>query len=517
MRKLLLGIVAVLIVAGGGLYWGLAIYPTRLFRASVDATIAALPAGYSASYTGASYSLFSSTAILTGVSVHRPEPNAFDVAIEQVTLVHPATDIGASWAKAAADPAKIAPGFALPVADEVSLKGFTYRGANDRVALASMRVSHPRLYPWALLHPGVPSLAEARASLMARTHAPQPGDFLPLLRAEALWTLGFGYDAYEAEGLDAHGGVPATENAPPTEVSYTIQKMTSGRYDRGTFASTAFDGLTMRSELFGSLGVAHAEIEGLDVQQPLAALLDGQDMTPALLDGISLKSMSYGPMSVQGAVGAPSVLGTFSLANLAFRHGWLVSIDLAFDGVRVNRDQIPNLNAVDALDRLGLDAMTFDFDLAYRWDLAKGEMTVAKAVLAVKELGSLTLSFDVANAATPQDFGTKARLVHAVLLYQDASLAERAIKMAAEEKGSNPDDLRAQIIGTLQQIQKAPDATAASAATARAMGDFLNAPHSLALELAPKEPVPLLTLLSAGQIPPQRLVPMLGLSIAANR
>ncbi len=352
---------------------------------------------------------------------------------------------------------------------------------------------------------------------MARTHAPAPGDFLPLLRAEARWALGFGYDGYEAQGLDAHGAVPATQNTQAADISYTIQKMTSGRYDRGSVQSSAIEGLTMRSDLFGSLGIAHAAIEGLEMQEPLAALLDGQELSPALLDGFSLKSMSYGPMSVQGDVGAPSVLGTFALANVAFQHGWLVSGDLAFDGVRISREQLPNLNAVDAFDRLGLDAMTFDVDVDYRWDLAKGVMTVEKAVLEVKELGSLSFSFVASNAGSPQDLLAKGRLVHAVLVYKDASLADRALKLAATEKGTDADELREQLIGTVQQIGTAPGATPATAATARALGDFLNAPHSLAIELAPKEAVPLMALFAAGSIPPERLVPMLGLSIAANR
>ncbi len=517
MRKVLIGVVAALIAAGGGIYWGLAVYPTRLFRSAADAAIAALPAGYSASYASAAYSLFSGTGTLTGLSVHGAEPQKFDLSIDQVTLVHPATDIGQSWAQAAADPTKIAPGLAIAVADDIAVEGFSYRDDTDRVTIAAAQVSHPRLYPWALLHPGVPSLADARNSLMARTHAPQPEDFVPLLRAEARLALGFGYDGYEAKDVDAHDAMPATPDARAADVSYTIEKMTSGRYDRGSAASMAIDGFTTRSERFGSLGIAHAAIDGLEMRAPLAALLDGQDVTPALLDGFALKSMSYGPMSIQGAIGAPSVLGTFQLANLAFQHGLLVSADLAFDGVRVSREQLPNLNAVEAFDRLGLDAMTFDLDIDYRWDLAKGEMTVEKAMLAVSELGSLSLTFAIADAATPQDVVAKAKLVHALLLYKDASLADRALKMAAADRGTDPDDLRQQLIGTLQQIEGAPDATPTTAATARAVGDFLNAPHSLTIELAPKEPVPLVALFTAGQIPPQRLVPMLGLTIAANR
>jgi hypothetical protein len=293
--------------------------------------------------------------------------------------------------------------------------------------------------------------------------------------------------------------------------------MTSGRYDRGDFTSGELTGMTMRSTFFGSLGIAHAKIEGLELGKPLTALLAGDDPTPAMLDGVSLKSMVYGPMSMQGDVGAPSTLGTFSLANVAFAHGWLVSGDLAFDGVRVSRDQLPNLNAVDAFDKLGLDAMTFDVDAGYRWDLDKGVMNVDKATIEVRELGSLSLSFVVNDAGSPHDLLAKGRLAHALLLYKDASLTDRAFKYAATARGTDPTALREQYISTAQQVSVAPDVTPQFAATARAVGDFLNAPRSLAIELSPKEPVPLTTFLAIGNMRPEQLAPVLGLSVVANR
>jgi len=517
VKKWLIGIVAAVVVAGGGFYWALAVYPTRLFRGAVDGALASLPAGFSGSYGGATYSLLDGTGTLTGLAIHGPDANKLDLAIDTLTLVHPATDLGPAWAHAAADPTKIQPDLQLPVADAITVKGVSFRDADDRLTLASGRISHPRLYPWALLHPGVPSLAQARAALMEHAHAPTLADVMPLLRVEAHWMLGFGYDDYEAEGLMALTALPASGATPAASAAYTIQKMTSGRYDRGNTASSALEGLTMKSDLFGSFGIAAAKIEGLELEKPLTAFLANQDATPDMLDGLSLKSLTYGPMSVQGEVGSPSVIGTFALANVVFEHGLLTSADLAFTGLRVNREQLPNLNAVAAFEQLGLDAMTLNLNLGYRWDLAQGRMTVENATFEVQELGALSLSFEVEGAGSPQDLLAKARLVHAVLRYKDASLADRALKIAATEKGTDPDDLRQQLIATAQQMVTAQGATAATAATARAVSDFLSAPRSLAIELAPKQPVPLMALLAAGSLPPDRLVATFGLSIAANR
>jgi hypothetical protein len=516
MRKLLISLV-VIVVAAAGLYAALAIYPTRVFRGSLDASIAALPQGYGASYKTARYSLFSHRAMVTGLAVRRAGPEGFDLSADEVDIVAPATDFADAWAHAATDPAKLAPDFALVIADEVTAKGVKFHNADTSATLASAHVMRPRVYPWALLHPGVPSIAEARALFLARAQMPMLSDVTPLLRAEASLILGIGYDGYDAQSFAATASMPATAQMQAATVSYTIQRFIAGRFDRGDGNGGNLDAMTMRSPFIGSLGIAHVALEGIAAQKPLTRLLGGEPLSAAMLDGLALKRVSYGPMSIQGESGPPVVLGTFTLANVAFAHDVLVSGDLAFEGFRIGRGQIPNLEAVEMFNQLGIDTMTVNLALGYRWDMDRRRLSIHGATLKVNELGALALSLEVGDVGSAQDLLAKGRLVRAELRYDDASLAARALKIAADQRGTDPKSLREQLIDTATQISAAPGISPVTAATARALSDFLAAPHSLKIVLVPPDPLPLAEFLVASRMPPDMLLPKLGITVSANR
>jgi hypothetical protein len=520
MRKWLIGIIA-LGVLGGGAYYGLALYPSQRLRSTLDQTIHTLPPGLSASYKDAHYALFGQRATIQGVAIHRDEPNGFDVTVAALDVARPATDFAALWAKAAADPAAVPPNMMLVLADAIVAQSVTYRDATTSAKLASLRVTQPGVYPWSLVRPGAPSLAAAREDFLAHAlvpgAAPVFGDYLPFLRAEAALILGVGYDGYDAVALAAVVGLPATLAMPATTVSYTVDKMTAARTDRGDTTGGTVDGLTVQSYLFGSFGIAHVAIEGVKMRDTLIQLLSGTAPTPAMLDGLAVKRIAYGPMALQPPAGQPMSLGTFSVTNIAFSHGLLVSGELAFDGLRIRRSQMPNAQLIDVFDKLGTDSATLGFGLGFRWDLDKQRIAVRDTTLKIAELGALALSLDIDSVGSQQDLITKARLVHATLRYEDASLAERALKIMAIQNGGDSAALRQQLIATATQLGAAPGATAMTQAAARAVREFVAAPRSLQIELAPSTPVPLLTLMTAWAMPPDQLVPRLGLSIAANK
>jgi hypothetical protein len=518
VRKWLIGGFVVVVLLASGAYYGLMVYPSRMFRAALDQTLGNLPAGQSGSYASARYSLLTQKAILTGVAFHRPDPDGFDATASEIDVTRPATDFAAAWARAAADPGAIAQDLALALGDEVAARELSYRDANASAKLASLQVTRPRVYPWALLHPGVPSMVEARALLLEGTHAPEPADFLPLIQAEAVWVYGFGYDGYGATALDATANVPPTPTTKATTISYAIQTMSSGAYDRGDAASMAMDGIAMRSDLFGAIAIAHIGLEDLHASTPLARLIAGDAPAPALLDGLTLKRIVYGPVTIQPQAGPPTALENVSLANVAFSHGLLASGDLALDGFSARRDQMPNLALADAFDRLGLDTMTVSLDLGYRWDVDRQRMTIAGATLKIVELGTLAIALDLDQVGSGRDLLARARLVHGRARFDDASLTERALKFVAEHNGSNdPAALRKQLIATFAQFAADPRTDAATKATADAIGAFLAAPQSMQLDLAPPQPVPLLTLFGIANMTPAQSIALFGVTAAANQ
>jgi len=516
VRKWLIGGILVLLVAGGA-YYAVAIYPTKLFRDALDQTLRTLPAGQTGSYASVSFSLLSRKATVTGAAFHRSDPNGFDLTASEIDVTRPATDFGDAWARAAANPGAIAPDLALVLGDDVTARDVSYRDDSATLKLATFQVAQPRAYPWALLHPDVPSMVEARSHLLEGTHAPDAADILPLLRAEAAWAYGFGYDSYSAQSLDATAAMPPTSTTKGGTIAYTVEKMSSGAYDRGNAASIAIDGTVVRSDVFGVITIAHVGLEELHAAKALAQLVAGDVPSPAMLDGLTLKRIVYGPMTLQPLKGASSELGNFALANIAFSHGLLSSGDLALDGVRVRRDQMPTPALAAGFEQLGIDAATVSLALGYRWDIDQKRMSIKGATLKVVELGRLVIGLDIDQVASQADLLSQGRFVRGTARYEDASLVNRALKFFAGNQGVDPEVLRKQVIAAVGELEADTRNDAATRGTAHAIAAFMAAPNSLQVDLAPPQPVPLVALLGVSNMTPDRSIVMFGVTATANK
>jgi hypothetical protein len=514
MRK---GIIAgaIIAVVVGGAYYGLAVYPIQAFRAALDQAAGALPSGTRATYKDARYSLLSGRATITGIAVHRDAPDNFDLTIDALAVTKPALDAAAAWAQAAANPGAVAPDLAVRLADAATATGISYHDAAGAIAARSVEINRPRAYPWALLHPGVPSLAEARADLLARTRPPRLVDLAPQLRAAASRLLGVGYDGYVVADFAATAHLPPIQQQPARDVSYSIATMTAGAFDRGNLASFTASSVAIAGAGLGNLKLDHIAIADLQARAPLLRWIDG-DVSPASFDGLTLKSLTYGPLTVQPAGGAATALGTLSLADVAVAHGAPVAADIAIDGMSVNIAELAALTGSDLADRLGVDRLTLKLALSYRWDIDRRHLTIAHAAIAAKELGALTLSLDLDDAVPDASLELNARLTHALLHYEDASLVKRALAVAAGS-GGDADALRQRLIATASQMATTAGDNDALIAASRAVADFLAAPRSLTVELAPPHPVALLSLVAAAFIPSPRSAATLGLAVSANR
>jgi len=111
----------------------------------------------------------------------------------------------------------------------------------------------------------------------------------------------------------------------------------------------------------------------------------------------------------------------------------------------------------------------------------------------------------------------QARLGHAVLHYNDNSLAARVFRAGAAATQSDPPAYRQHLV-TLIEEQAAgfPDDATLQAAAQAAIA-FLREPKSLKIELAPPHPVPVVLLLRAAALTPPQLAALLGLSVEANQ
>ena len=80
----------------------------------------------------------------------------------------------------------------------------------------------------------------------------------------------------------------------------------------------------------------------------------------------------------------------------------------------------------------------------------------------------------------------QARLAHARLRLEDASLADRLLRLGAAMAGIDVEAFRQQITALMQQPDAGPELSAAQLA----IGTFITEPHTLTVELAPPAPVP---------------------------
>jgi hypothetical protein len=506
------------LAVAGGLYWGLALYPTEALRAQLDAAVRGLPPGTQALYATASYGVFSHRATLTGVTIHRQDPDGFDLSIDELEVTGPAADFAAAWARAAADPATLTPGQGLPLADAITAYNIAYSNANSSATLASFTVARPRLFPWALLHQGVPSIAAAEAQLLARAGpVPDGNALLPLLRAEATFAAGMAYDGYAAQGLAAKANVPANLRMPAQSVAYNIRSIESGPYDRGDFASLALEGLTMHGGLFGDFAAGSVAFQGVAARQALAQLLDAKVFTSGLLDGLALKRVAYASMSMTPPDGTPMTMGAMTLSDIAVADGVLVSAALAIDDVHLRTADLKSIGAAANYAMLGVDELTLGLHAQYGWDTAKGQISVSDATFDVAQLGSLKLAFEIDGASSWDGLRSAARLKSASLRYEDASLVKRIIALAAAQRGTDPQSLRQRLMYLCAQIMVAPGAAPATIETARAMSAFLADPQSLEVRIVPPAPIAPGELLMLSTMPPAEMVPRLGLMVRANR
>jgi hypothetical protein len=515
MRKIGIVIAVLVVVVAGAAYYALSIYPQQRFRSELDQAIQRLPQGYAASYKTADYAVAAGRATVTGIKVTGTGTDSFEVTIDQFEVVKPALDFGKAWADAAANPAALKPEAALPLGESASAKGIAFKAPMGSGSIDSLRIGGPRLYPWAWLHTPLPSWTEAAAA--AQHQPPQLEDVLPMLKLEAAMMLGIGYDRYEASNLKVVADVPATPTTPATTVSYVFAKMSAGRFERGSGEGLAGEGISATANELGTFQAERVSMSGIDVRQPFSQLLDNQPPALAMLDGLAIGRLEYGGMSAKLPNGTTIPLGTFTMSKIGFSRGMPVSAELAYSGLRLSSGQIPLPDVMQAYQQLGIDTATLSLGVAYSWDLDKKVMSLRDVSLKIDELGALTLSVDASDVAPDDIAQMKARLAHAKLQYADASLAERALRVYAQQTGSDPAALREQFIAMVQQQGADLGDSPAIVAAVKAIVAFLGAPKSLTVELSPPTPVDLATLQGAGAMPPPELATMLGLKVTANQ
>jgi hypothetical protein len=573
MRKIVIAAVVILIL-GGGAYYGLTIYPNQQFRAALDRTIAELPPGYTVKYGAATYGATNHRAEIDDLSILGPAPLAINETIANVIIEGPTLDFADRWNKAAADPAALTPDQALPVADRIAVQGIKMNGGYSRGTIADTSLVKLRLYPWALLHQGVPALKDiggVLADALARQKqfaaqeqaliaqedkaagaddsqdASKPRDqnqpakpmeeqpqvdlqtlrkqqvdaLMPLLRIEAAALLGFGFDSIDGSGLDVTTTLPADQVGDVGNIHIVAKAIHEGAIDRAIGGANSVDGLVEEIGLNGKNGkisVDHAEIGKITFRDAAMRLLNNEPLSLATANGTSLDKIEMDGLSVSAPTGGTTHIQKIALSDIAFDRGFLKSFAFSIGALKQAAADLDDRGRA-ILAQVGLQSVTLNLGIGFAWDPDKKTASIHDTMLSVDELGSAQLSADLVNIDPANPGGDeKPALVKASLRYQDASLIDRILAASGEKDPAKLAQMRKQFAAGFLQAFGGLAADPKIALSLKAISDFAAKPNNLTITLDPPMPAPLdalqTELMEGG---PQALVTTLGVSVTANQ
>jgi hypothetical protein len=516
MRKLLLGLV-VLVALGAGTYYYLKKGTTEDLKVATDRSLEHLPVDVQVTYDSLDLAPAMRSATIRGLVVHyRPEPD-FELKAAEVTVINPSLSFADGWNQAVAKPGDLTPETVLPLADAVSAKDIRFKGAAQSGAIGLMRFEGLRVYPWSLTRPDTPSFDAIASMIKALPPQPKPDDLMPLLRVLAGFGLSSGYDKVDGENISITVVTPATPQMPSMPVTESVARIHGSGVERGIARGISESDIEVKMGAMGSSKVESVSFDGFDARDALTRLVSGDKPDPSMLDKIVVGKMAMANLTVQSPIGPSVTLGGFAISDVGFGHGMPVSAAISLTSLHLAKDQMPDQNSKQVFDDLGIDAATVSFAAAYRWDIDKKHVSLHDTALKVDELGAVDLAVDGEDIDQSADVQSKAKLSHAILHYQDNSLVKRAIAYQAKSSGVDPAALRKQLIDGVRESAAMFGGSPIAAEAVTQIVAFLNAPKSLTVELAPKQPVDLATLEAAGGMPNADTLNALGVSVVANK
>lgn len=177
--------------------------------------------------------------------------------------------------------------------------------------------------------------------------------------------------------------------------------------------------------------------------------------------------------------------------------------------------------AARRLADLGYGEVVVDLEARAEHEPATGRLDVGPIVARGRNMGELSLRVELegvppAGPAVRPEALVAARLVSATVRYVDASLVDRAVRLAAREGGATEDEVRTQL-ATLARAQTGPRPPSAAEASLReALAAFVAKPGTLEATARPDRPMPIASLAQAALLAPDRLVDRLRVTATAK-
>lgn len=174
---------------------------------------------------------------------------------------------------------------------------------------------------------------------------------------------------------------------------------------------------------------------------------------------------------------------------------------------------------------LGYENIAFDLRWDGTRDIGAGTMTLRDLSMSIMDGGEISMTAMVGNLPDPRvlndpnatDAASKTEIHNLSFRYRDNSLAGRVLDYLAGQQGISRQEYAQQMSAALPFLLAMLNNPAFQTEIATALGTFLQDPQSLAVTIAPDEPVSGEEILDIAGSAPQTLPDRLKASITANR
>lgn len=367
--------------------------------------------------------------------------------------------------------------------------------------------------------------------------------------AVAVGAVGYGTLVYPEQRARAQVDKAIAELSPDTQVSYRSlgYSLFTGTLTLGGVEMTVREGdetlhARLESVVLRDLSkdrVGQMRGTGFSLRDPE----DTARVEADTLDGDNLTAQDGVLQGIAGSTASPNVnIGRLALNGVRITAGDDVTrlreivvtdyvqnnkvpqaMALSVRGLEVEGKSLPDADARQMLEGMGYDRLALNFELAYAHLPATEQFHIKRLSVGGDGVGHLNMSATFGHMPLPTSDNPEevlaalqnATLEKLELRYDDASLANRVMKMAATESEMSEGDFKSNILEQLAR-EGGQAETELGQQLIVSLGAFLNDPKSLTLQMNPPQPVPLVLLAMASESP-QSMVKLTGMAVFANR
>lgn len=306
-----------------------------------------------------------------------------------------------------------------------------------------------------------------------------------------------------------------------------IDRVRVGAFSGERLADFAVEGLDVVADKgvvrLGRFGLTDLRMpDGGDLDRAIAAAVVGADIDPSSL----VPTVGHVEIAELEALepGSPTV----TLKGLTIDLGGFIRAIPTTVAIELRHFVAPAALSDEegrrTLARLGYDRIDLSGALRLAWQKATRELTIGEAAVEIAEMGRLAVEARLTDVpesvfSRPETAALAllgVRLAEARATYTDASIANRLLKMMADDQGMKPARFKRKLLDEISPLFAEIRDGERRRRIVEAVKRFIEDPKMLAAVLRPRDPVPLTEILAATETP-AALAERLELTVSAGR